>query len=122
MGKSFKCTGRMDGQAAVKGYDCVLTMPESMSMERRVLLRSLGAELHLTPAADGMNGAIEAARRMVEAGDGTWMPQQFDNPANPAIHETTTDGVTLLDLTLNFLDAHLKTGAPAPVYEDVTVN
>ncbi|MFK7958941.1 MAG: cysteine synthase A [Phycisphaerales bacterium] len=79
---AFACAGR--------GYPLILTMPESMSMERRVLLRSLGADLHLTPAAEGMSGAIEAARRLVEAGDGSWMPQQFDNPANPGVHERTT--------------------------------
>jgi cysteine synthase A len=67
-----------------------LTMPESMSMERRVLLRSLGARVVLTPAADGMPGAIAKAGELLEGHDNTWMPQQFDNPANPEIHEKTT--------------------------------
>jgi cysteine synthase A len=75
---------------AARGYRLTLTMPESMSMERRGLLRAMGGELVLTPAAQGMKGAISKARELVEAGDNTWMPQQFDNPANPAIHEKTT--------------------------------
>ncbi len=75
---------------AAKGYRLTLTMPESMSVERRALLRALGAELVLTPAAGGMKAAIEKAGELVETGDNAWMPQQFDNPANPAIHEATT--------------------------------
>jgi cysteine synthase A len=75
---------------ASRGYRVILTMPESMSVERRVLLRSLGAELVLTPAADGMKGAIARATEIVETTPGAWMPQQFANPANPAIHERTT--------------------------------
>jgi len=75
---------------AAKGYRLTLTMPESMSVERRALLRAMGAELVLTPAAGGMKAAIEKAAEMVETGDNAWMPQQFDNPANPAIHESTT--------------------------------
>jgi len=75
---------------AAKGYRLTLTMPESMSVERRSLLRAMGAELELTPAADGMPGAIERAAELVHAYPSSWMPQQFDNPANPAIHETTT--------------------------------
>jgi cysteine synthase A len=65
-------------------------MPESMSVERRALLRALGAHLVLTPAAEGMKGAIDTAAEMVAQETNAWMPQQFDNPANPAIHQCTT--------------------------------
>jgi cysteine synthase A len=75
---------------AAKGYRLTLTMPESMSLERRALLRALGANLVLTPAAEGMRGAINRAHDLVAQTPNGWMPQQFDNPANPAIHETTT--------------------------------
>ncbi|HMO85728.1 MAG TPA: cysteine synthase A [Lacipirellulaceae bacterium] len=75
---------------AAKGYRLTLTMPESMSVERRALLRALGAELVLTPASEGMKGAIAKAGEMVAAESNAWMPQQFDNPANPLIHEKTT--------------------------------
>lgn len=75
---------------AAKGYRLKLTMPESMSMERRAVLRSLGAQLVLTPAAEGMNGAIAAANRIITEEPDCFMPQQFDNPANPEIHRRTT--------------------------------
>jgi len=74
---------------AAKGYRLTLTMPESMSVERRALLRSMGAELVLTPAAGGMKAAIEKANELASA-SGCWLAGQFDNPANPAIHEATT--------------------------------
>ncbi len=77
--------------AAAKGYRIILTMPETMSMERRVLLRMLGAEIVLTPGSAGMRGAIERANQILaEHGANGFMPQQFDNPANPAIHRATT--------------------------------
>jgi len=75
--------------AAARGYRLILTMPESMSLERRRLLGAYGAELVLTPAALGMRGAIEKAEQLVRQ-TGGFMPQQFRNPANPAIHERTT--------------------------------
>lgn len=79
---AFVCAGR--------GYRLTLTMPESMSMERRVLLRAMGANVVLTPAADGMPGAVRKAEELVSKDRSAWIPQQFDNPANPAIHEATT--------------------------------
>ncbi|NBX28965.1 cysteine synthase A [bacterium] len=75
---------------ASKGYDVTLTMPDSMSSERRALLLGLGAEFVLTPAHLGMRGAIDRAEQLLAATPGGWMPRQFENPANPAIHETTT--------------------------------
>jgi cysteine synthase A len=75
---------------AAKGYKLTLTMPESMSVERRSLLRGMGANLVLTPAAEGMKGAIARAHEMVSQDPDGFMPQQFENPANPAIHQKTT--------------------------------
>lgn len=75
---------------AARGYRLTLTMPESMSLERRMLLKSLGAELVLTPADKGMNGAIAEAERIASENDNAFMPQQFKNPANPEVHRNTT--------------------------------
>ena len=75
---------------AARGLRLILTMPESMSMERRILLKHLGAELILTPAAKGMSGAITAARELAKNEKNSFMPNQFTNPANPEIHRRTT--------------------------------
>jgi cysteine synthase A len=82
IGLAFAC--------AAKGYRCILTMPDTMSMERRLLLRGYGAELVLTPGTEGMKGAIAEAERIAARTPRAFVPQQFKNPANPAIHRKTT--------------------------------
>jgi cysteine synthase A len=82
--------------AAVRGYRCVLVMPEDMSLERRYILRAYGAEIVLTPAPDGMSGAVSKALQLLDETPGAFMPSQFDNPANPASHEQGT-AIEILD-------------------------
>jgi len=89
--------------AAAKGYRLILTMPETMSLERRKLLSALGADLVLTEGAKGMKGAIEKAKELSEQGDQYFMPQQFNNPANPAMHRATT-AVEILEDTEGQVD------------------
>ncbi len=90
--------------AAAKGYRCVIVMPEDASMARRLLLRNFGAELVLTPAADGMAAAVARAQAIVATTPFAWMPRQFDNPANPEAHARTT-ALEILDDTDGALDA-----------------
>ncbi|MDD7984199.1 cysteine synthase A [Lentisphaera marina] len=87
---------------AVRGYKLILCMPDSMSVERRQLMRIFGAELVLTPGADGMKGAINKAAELAEDIDGAWIPQQFENPSNPAIHEVTTAKEIIADMNGDF--------------------
>ncbi|HEX8725788.1 MAG TPA: cysteine synthase A [Gemmatimonadaceae bacterium] len=98
--------------AVVKGYRLVLVMPESMSVERRRILAALGATFDLTPREKGMKGAIERAQELVATTPGAWMPQQFDNPANPEIHRRTTAQEILRDFPegLDYLITGVGTG------------
>lgn len=90
--------------AAVKGYRLVLVMPESMSIERRRLMLAYGASFDLTPREKGMKGAIERAQELVDQTPGAWMPSQFDNAANPAIHARTTAQEILADFADSPID------------------
>src|SRR5919108_6224528 len=90
--------------AAVKGYRLILTMPEDMSEERRRLLARFGAEIRLTPAIEGMTGAVHAAQELCREHPDYVMPQQFQNPANPDVHRRTT-ALEILDATEGRVDA-----------------
>ena len=98
--------------AAVKGYRIILVIPESMSVERRNILRAYGAELELTPREQGMKGAMERAGELAEEISGSWIPSQFDNPSNPAIHEVTTAREILADFPdgIDYLVTGVGTG------------
>ncbi len=98
--------------AAVKGYRLILVMPESMSLERRKIMSSYGAEFVLTPREKGMKGAIEQAKVLVQETPSSWMPMQFDNPANTEIHRTTTAQEILKDFPegLDYLISGVGTG------------
>jgi cysteine synthase len=97
---------------AARGYRCILTMPETMSRERRILLRAYGAELILTPGSEGMGGAIARAEQIAASGPQYFMPQQFKNPANPDIHRRTTAAEIWADTdgTVDILVAGIGTG------------
>jgi cysteine synthase len=98
--------------AAARGYKCVLVMPETMSKERRMLLRAYGADLILTPGAEGMAGAIRKATEMANSDPRYFLPQQFENPANPEIHRKTTAEEIWRDTagTVDFVVAGVGTG------------
>lgn len=98
--------------AAVKGYRLILVMPESMSLERRRYMQALGAELELTPRENGMPGAIAKAEELVANTEHAWMPQQFSNPANVAVHEETTAQEIIADFPegLDYLITGVGTG------------
>src|SRR5690606_8905167 len=98
--------------AAVKGYRLILVMPESMSVERRRILAAYGAEVVLTPREVGMKGAIERAQQILGEIPGSWMPQQFENPANVQVHRDTTAREVLADFPegIDFLITGVGTG------------
>ncbi len=98
--------------AAARGYRLILTMPDTMSTERRAMLRAYGAELQLTPGEQGMQGAIERARELVQEIPGAYLLQQFDNPANPAVHAASTAEEIWMDTdrSLDVLVAGVGTG------------
>lgn len=98
--------------AAVKGYKLILVMPESMSVERRKIMSSYGAEFVLTPREQGMKGAIDRARQLVQETSQGWMPMQFDNPANTNIHKATTAREIIIDFPegLDYLISGVGTG------------
>src|SRR3990167_7012268 len=93
--------------AAVKGYKCILTMPETMSLERIYILKSFGAEVVLTPGTEGMQGAIKKAEQLLKKIPGSFMPQQFNNPANPEVHRETT-AKEILDVVGKDIDAFVS--------------
>jgi cysteine synthase A len=94
--------------AACRGYRCILTMPESMSLERRQLLESFGAKVVLTPEAEQMEGAIQRARQIAQETPGSFMPQQFENRANPEIHATGTAQEILFAMKDEVVDAFVS--------------
>ena len=107
--------------AAVKGYKIILVMPESMSIERRRLMSLYGAEFVLTPREKGMKGAIEKAKELVTSNPNAWMPQQFDNPANTAIHRLTTCQEIIHDFPegLDYVITGVGTGGHIAAIADV---
>ena len=106
---------------AVKGYKLILTMPDSMSLERRSLLKAYGAELVLTPGSEGMKGAIDKATKLANENENYFMPQQFKNPANPEIHKKTTgpEIIRQIDGTIDAFISGVGTGGTLTGVGDV---
>jgi cysteine synthase A len=98
--------------AAAKGYTLILTMPETMSLERRLILKALGAHMVLTPGVEGMRGAVSRADQLARSSSEAWSPNQFENGANPAIHEATT-GPELWEAAAGNIDIVIAEWAPA---------